>query len=215
MDCNLIPLIYINPMVHVFSIPFHLFSPLLIICVSFFPSQISIIFSLSFFFLCKLHFFTFFPICIIISILFLQYQLSDFYLTAIHLASYFEPTPMEDLQKRLKYICSNPSPMWLCGFEITILVYSMATVSFRITVFVSSALLFCWKSVSSVAPPASPDLLLCSSSRNDASDSFRVVSSLPPVESCLLLACDGQRTRSKTTLDGSRERTGLEVGFFH
>ncbi|KAJ0233105.1 hypothetical protein HA466_0285540 [Hirschfeldia incana] len=117
--------------------------------------------------------------------------------------------------KRLKYICSNPSPMWLCGFKSP----SQFTqwLRFLSESLSSSALRFCF--VGSQSPLwLHPHLQISFSAQvleNDASDSFRVVSSLPPVESCLLLACDGQRTRSKTTLDGSRERTGLEVGFFH
>lgn len=112
--------------------------------------------------------------CIIISILFLQIQ---YPLSVSPLTS--------NLQKRPNNICSNPSPMRLCGFEITILVYSRAMVQNHCPS--TLRLRFCWKSVFSAAPPASPDLLLCSSSRKcHLSFIPSRVFSLPPVKSWLL-----------------------------
>lgn len=120
--------------------------------------------------------------CIIISILFLQiqYPLSDFNHTPIRLASHFEPTktPQEYLLESISYAAlrlRNHHLSLLKGYGSESL--SSSTLRLR----------FCWKSVFSAAPPASPDLLLCSSSRKcHLSFIPSRVFSLPPVRSWLL-----------------------------
>ena len=114
MDCNLIPLIYINPMVHMFFIPsiYFLFSYVFLLLrlrsQSFFfspsSSYVSSLFSSS-----NIHF------QISITLQSIQPLTSNLHLGIC--------------KQRNKNICLNPSPTRLCGFEITILVYSRATVS--------------------------------------------------------------------------------------
>lgn len=127
-------------------------------------------------------FLTFFLICVSSS-LFSSSKSNIHFQISITLQSVSPLT--SNLQKRPNNICSNPSPMRLCGFEITILVYSRAMVQNHCPS--TLRLRFCWKSVFSAAPPASPDLLLCSSSRKcHLSFIPSRVFSLPPVKSWLL-----------------------------
>lgn len=152
MDCNLIPLIYINPMVHMFFIP-------------------SIYFLFSYVFL----------------LLRLRSQSFFFHLLPLMYHLYSLP-PISTFRFQSH---SNPSSLSLRTYTQGS-VNNAARISARIHLLHGSAaskspswftqglrfhqnhclrhsstlhLPFCWTSVCSAAPPASPDLLLCSSSR--------------------------------------------------
>lgn len=212
MNCILIPLIYINAMVHMFSLPsiYFLFSYVFLLLrlrsQSFFShsySYVSSLFSSS-----NIHF------QILITLQSIQPLTSNLHLGIC--------------KQHSKNICSNPSPTRLCGFEITILVYSRATVSSESlsSLFVNSApsvLLEVSLLSGSTSISRSPSLLKLQKMPLQLHSNSCLLC-LRQSRTCLLklqkrrsqlLACDGQRTRSKTTLNGAIEQTCLEVGFFH